>query len=139
MRFVLTLLLALATSPAFAGWEKVVETDGFVDYIDPATLRKDGNFQKVWKLHDRKQRSADGAMSRRMLEEFDCLKLRNRTLSFSLHSESMGGGRTIITVNTPAPWENKTPALIDASTNGVVCGANAQADDPRVPGGSFRP
>ena len=44
-------LMLLATSPAWAEWVKVYETsNGDTFYIEPATIRKDGNLRKVWVL-----------------------------------------------------------------------------------------
>ena len=55
MRVVLVALLMLATIPAWAEWLKVEENDiGTVFYLDPATIRKDGDLRRVWGLQDLK-------------------------------------------------------------------------------------
>ena len=54
-RLVLCLLLSLVAAPAWAEWVQVSETDHAFYYIDPATIRKDGNLRKFWTIADLKQ------------------------------------------------------------------------------------
>ena len=95
MRIVLVALLMLANTSAWAEWERLGETDEFIQYIDPATIRKDGNFIRVWALQDRQVQNADGVRSIRALEEYECKQVRSRLLSLSVHSGSMATGNVI--------------------------------------------
>jgi hypothetical protein len=92
---ILTLLLAAMSAGAMAEWVQYAETEQIVYYIDAATIRRDGNFRKVWLVQDLKQRQKYGAMSRRFLQEFDCKKERFRFLSISVHSGPMASGETL--------------------------------------------
>lgn len=88
----LVCLLMLAGS-AWAEWVvySKTEEDGTF-YLDPATIRKDGNMRRVWLLRNFNQRNKDGAMSSRNRMEIDCKQERFRFLALSTHSEPMAGG-----------------------------------------------
>ena len=51
--FLITLLL-LSSSPAYAEWVKVSDSDeaGKTVYVDPATIRRDSNLVKMWQFYD---------------------------------------------------------------------------------------
>lgn len=119
---ILTLLLAAMSTGAMAEWVKVSESiDDTVFYIDPATVRKDGTFRKVWTVHDRKQKDESGAMSRRSFMEFDCIGERHRILTFSTHSEPMVGGKMLISGDEPLNWRNTAPGTPAATVLKLVC------------------
>jgi len=120
MRLVLCLLLALAAAPAWAEWVKVSETDDSVFYIDPATIRKDGNLRRVWTINDLKQRQKDGEMSRRFLNEYDCKEERSRILSISEHSDPMAGGKTLVSESKPI-WSHVPPGTPSQTMMRIVC------------------
>jgi hypothetical protein len=124
-------LLALVAAPAWAEWVQVAVADVAVVYIDPATIRKDGNFRKVWELQNLKQRDKDGYLSRRTLWEYDCKEQRNRPISGSLHSETMAKGETIWSGDTPAAWGNISPNTVGKDIFFLICGS-ARADWVKV-------
>ena len=76
MRIILC-LLALLAAPARAEWVAVSESNDLVAYIEPATIRKNGNFRKVWQVQDLKQRDEHGAMSRRSARRHASIALRS--------------------------------------------------------------
>lgn len=94
---------------AGAEWVVYRENDEMVFYYDPATIRKDGNLRRVWGLQDLKQRNKDGYLSLRALTEFDCENERARTLSSSVHSGAMAGGKVLYTETTKTPQWNYIP------------------------------
>ena len=122
MRIVLTTLLMLATTTAWADWIKMSETDTAVIYLDPATHRVDGNLRGVWELHDLKVRDPDGELSRRSLREFDCKGDRLRILSMSTHSGPMATGKLLWSGNDPSQWQYIAPGTSGASLLRAVCG-----------------
>ena len=121
MRLVLCLLLTLAAAPAWAEWVKVAETDVIITYIDPATIRKDGNLRKVWTIQDLKQRHKDGEMSRRALDQHDCKEGRYRTLSISEHSDPMGRGKMLSSYSEPGKWNDIPPETVAQEIMRIVC------------------
>lgn len=120
-RLFLTLLLAAMSGGVIAEWVKVSETEDEVVYIDPTTIRKDGNLRRVWELQDLKQRDKDGEMSRRAFIEYDCKEDRLRILSLSTHSKSMALGRVIFSESGTSPWDFVPPRTISAKRLKIVC------------------
>ena len=106
----LLLLSLFVTGSAWAEWINIAETETRFFYIDPATIRKDGNFRKVWGIADLKTRDKDGTMSTRTRREFDCKNERNRILALSEHTESMAKGTTTFTSSGgPSDWHEIPP------------------------------
>ena len=121
MRIVLCLALALVAAPACAGWLRVGETDNATYYLDPVTIRKDGNLRSVREVQDLKQRDKQGVMSRRSLFEYDCKKERSRLLSLSGHSEPMATGRVLFSDDEPEKWSNSEPGTVTATILKFLC------------------
>jgi hypothetical protein len=88
-------LLLLASGAACAEWVVAAGTNEYTVYIDPATIRKDGNLRKVWEIHDHNQPKQNGEMSRLVKYEYDCKTERRNLLSISTHAEPIGKGKTI--------------------------------------------
>ena len=119
-----TLLLALllATSSAWAGWVLVAQIDTGDHYIDPETIRKDGNFVRVWEIRNLKQRDKDGELSRRTRWEYDCKQERSRLLSISSHSGPMAGGKTLTSVTEGMwGWADLAPDTVGSTVLKKVC------------------
>lgn len=117
------LLLAslLVTSSAWAKWVKVAETADANFYIDPASIRKEGNMRKVWEIQDFNKRDDAGRMSRRIKSEYDCKGERHRDLAISTHSESMAGGGTIYSGSGINPWSEIPPGSASEAILEAVC------------------
>lgn len=118
-----TLLFALIffTGSAWAEWVKIDESDSGSIYIDPQTIRKDGNFRKVWHISDLRQRFKTGELSRRSRLEFDCKNERFRYLSLSTHSERMAGGTTLTLEGEDLGWTDIAPGTMRDTTLKTVC------------------
>lgn len=121
MRTVLCVFFAIIAAPAWAGWVKVGETNASVLYIDPASITKDGHLRKVLEIRDLKQRNEIGAMSLRGLFEYDCKEGKSRNLSVSAHSESMAGGKTLLSTSDPNDWNAVQPGTAVGSILKSVC------------------
>jgi hypothetical protein len=120
MRIILC-LLAFVTSPAWAEWVKVRETKDATFYIDPATIRKDGNLRKIWEVKDFRERDTGGEMSVRFLSEYDCREERYRVLALSSHTEPMAKGHTVISGDDPSPWVTIPLDTLGKATLKRVC------------------
>ena len=122
-KILLTLLLFI-TGSAWAEWVETVKTEKETFYMDPSTIRKDGDSRKVWEIVDYQQRNKDGSMSARLRMEYDCKGERHRFLSFSTHPEPMGGGDALLRNSfdaTPDVWKDippSTPVVINLK---IVC------------------
>jgi hypothetical protein len=106
MRKFVVVLLLLST-PAWAEWTLVGDSDASDIYADLATIRKRGGVAKMWSLYDLKTaRPFAGTLyfSSKDQDEYDCDGGRTRFLSFSVHSGNMGGGRTIYSDAERGKW-----------------------------------
>ena len=121
-RVAFTLPLMLPIAPACAEWVKVGRTDAAVHYVDPATVRRDGNLRTVWALQDMVQSGDDGIRSIRSLQEYDCAQERFRFLSVEAHSEPMAGGWILVTHNLRDAWTNRPPGTRASAVGKIVCG-----------------
>jgi len=116
------LLLLLVAGTAQAEWVKVAESPQAIAYFNPATLEKDGDFRKVWEIHDYKRRDADGEMSLRLHMEYNCKDAAYRLLGFSTHSEAMAEGATLVSNSTAGEWMPVRPNSLVAANLKLVCG-----------------
>jgi hypothetical protein len=96
------LLLAIAL-PARAEWVEVGKAsrsifsafDENAYYIDPATIAKDGDFRRVWEIHDLKEKGPQGERSILASVEYDCSGKRRRTLKATGRSLRMAQGAIV--------------------------------------------
>ena len=117
----LVCLMMLAGS-AWADWVKFDENEQMQFFYDPATIRKDGNIRRVWRLQNFKQLGDEGEMSRRFRIEYDCKNERDNILSFSGHSELMASGTTLYSHNdTGGKWRDIPPRSSAATILAIVC------------------
>lgn len=118
---ILMILLAVVSIGAMAEWVKVSESDAAFFYIDLATIRRNGDFRRVWEMRDMKKIDKDGVMSVRALMEYDCNEERSRILSISEHSEPTLGGKVLLSSDDPSTWRYVAPGTVFESTLKVVC------------------
>ena len=124
MRIALTIMLMLASAPAWAEWTKVGETAGSVHYLDAATIGKDGNLRRVWEIQDLKARLPSGEVSRRAMSEYDCAEQRFRMLSVSSFMGLMSTGEILLTGSDPESlrkWQSIPQGTIAQATLKLVC------------------
>jgi len=123
IRVILALMLVISVAPAWAEWVKVGETDTQVVYIDPATIRKVGQMRRVRLMHDLKQKTVGGVMSKGTLEEHDCAGNRVRGVSGSTHSGPRLRGKTLWSGSLTSEWHHIPPDSVAAAAHKIVCGA----------------
>lgn len=123
---ILIILLAVVSSGAAAAWVAVDRNEIYTAYVDPATIRRNGNMVKMWDLFDFKRpRSGDGVkphMSQRGQSEYDCQEERFRVLTFSMHSGNMAGGELLSDESRPSPWDSVPPSTPIATLWKFACG-----------------
>ena len=121
MRILLTVLLMLATSQAWASWARVHESAAAVFYVDPTTLRKDGNVRSVWQLQDVKGRAPKGELSFRILNEYNCKDKLVRRISRIAHSGHMATGTARVIGKESAVRDKIAPHTPDYVVLKFVC------------------
>ena len=126
-RLLLITLLLLSSSPAYAEWVEVDRNDqaGVTVYVDPDTIRHEGDLVKMWELFDHKATQTIGVglfMSRKDQCEYDCSKKRYRVLTFTQFSGNMGSGKVGYSNSDGNNW---TPVEPESAAQGlwkVACG-----------------
>jgi hypothetical protein len=127
-KFIVLMLLAMVSSSAAAEWRKIGKSadDGFDYYADPATVSKKGNIVKMWVIYDYKAPQAvygHRYLSSKLQIDYDCKGNRLRILHSTLHSDNMGKGNAVTSVNTPAPeWEFISSGNGDEVLRKFACG-----------------
>ncbi len=120
----LLILLMLVSQPAWAGWERLGETDSFTYYVDPTTLRKTPNGRRVWTMQSfgSPQRDEGGIyQSGKLLVEFDCAGERTRRLEVIFYSGPMGEGLVGIQSSSASQWRFASPGSVGDIELKAVC------------------
>ena len=116
----LVCLMMLAGS-ACADWEKYSSSDGDEFFFDPSTVRKSGNFSKVWEIINLPS-TKDGVYSYRMRTEYDCFNEKFRFLYSSTHTKKFGGGETLESSSVPDKhWSEIPPNSSSRILHAIVC------------------
>ena len=114
-RLILIVLLVLSGGPAYAEWVMVTSSyhqEGYSVYIDPVTIRRQGDLVKMWDLTDfeKMQTAARYAyLSSKVQREFDCAGERVRTLAGAEFSDRMGRGNAVTSDSILGEWEPVVP------------------------------
>jgi hypothetical protein len=115
-------ILMLLTSPACAEWVKVGTSNTAAHYVDPASVRKDGDFRQVWLLQDMVEADLDGVRSVRALQEINCADGRYRYLSVTAYSGPMASGHVVVEHGMRDGWSVIPVILFRSAVAGIVCG-----------------
>ena len=120
-KLLLASLLIFFTSSVWADWIQISNNDDVIFFMDNASIRKDGNFRKVWELQNLKKKHETGALSFRGRYEYDCKQERNRNLSISSHSYRFAGGTVLVTLDNVGAWEEIPPDSPASKYLKIVC------------------
>jgi len=127
-KLLLTLMLTVMSSSAMAEWVEVGEDDEdtLTIYVDPTTIRKNGNNVKMWILSDYKKAQElpflPLYMSTKFQSEFNCKEEQTKALYASYHAKNMGRGKVIYNDNNPEDWSPVSPDAIDRDLWKFACG-----------------
>ena len=126
-RLIVITLLVLSSSPAYAEWVKVSDSDeaGMTVYVDPATIRRNRNLVKMWQFYDYKtvQTVAGiGFLTVKEQWEFDCAEGRRRVLALTEFSGNMGSGTEVYTNSEVGKWQPVAPSSIGQLLWKFACG-----------------
>jgi hypothetical protein len=130
-------LLVLSSVPAYAEWV-AVEKDYLLPglqtvYVDPDTIRREGNLVTIWQLIDFKQMQGNAGMgplgfgpnrflSTKTHKQFDCAGKRLRLLAFTEFSRGMGTGIPANGYVDHGNWIPVEPNSINQALWDVACG-----------------
>ena len=119
------LLLLLVSGAASAEWTYADESDDSITYVDRTTIRRNGNFVKMWRLADyKKAEVVEGKsdLSSRAQDEYDCAEERMRRLALTAFSGQMGSGAVNYTDSDTQKWAPVAPRSIREILWKIACG-----------------
>ena len=129
--WLLITLLFLSTVPAYAEWV-AVEKDYLLPglqtvYVNPDTIRREGNLVTMWQLIDFKWMKGNGRGAHRFFstkthKEFDCEEKRLRLLAFTEFSQHMGTGISDDGYVDKGHWLPVEPESINQALWEMACG-----------------
>lgn len=132
-----TFLVLSSGGPAYAEWvavEKDYLSPGLQTvYVDPDTIRREGNLVTLWQLIDFKLMQGNAGMgplgygphrflSTKTHKEFDCMDKRLRFLAFTEFSGRMGTGTAANGYVDKDNWLPVKPDSINHALWEVACG-----------------
>lgn len=126
MKYLLSLLM-LITSPAWAQWSLVSETEGAQFLVDFENIRKDNDRIKVWVLTNfSKPQKIKGhdIRSFRSRYELDCKQEQIRNLTISAFSSPNARGTLFGTEDSLGAWYDPAPRTSDWEILKSVCKAS---------------
>jgi len=124
--WLLIMFLMLSSGNGYAEWVLVSGDDaaGLAVYVDPTTIRRNGNLAKMWQLYDYKTVqtvAGDSLLSMKRFNEYDCMEERTRMLGYTWFSGNMGNGNVVYSTSEKQPWEPVVPRSINRSLWKVAC------------------
>jgi len=124
--WLLLMLLILSSQPVYADWVLVSGDDeaGLKVYVDPTTLRRNGNLAKMWQLYNYKTVqtvAGDSLLSMKRFNEYDCTEERTRLLGYTWFAGNMGNGNVVYSTMEQLPWEPVVPRTINRTLWKVAC------------------
>ena len=124
-RLLMGLMLLVTAGAASAEWTRVSETDGFIRFVDKATIRRNGNFVKMWDMSDFKTVKTIAGLSllsNKIQQEFDCQEDRGRMLALTWFSGQMGNGNAVYSNSDTQKWEPIRPGSSNETLWKIACG-----------------
>ncbi len=125
MKLLLGLMLLVTAGAASAEWTQSVDTDYFIQYVDKETIRRNGNFVKMWYLTDYKTVktvAGQSNLSYKQQAEYDCKEEKKRKLAHTWFTGQMGSGTVNYTDNRTEEWSPIEPGSVSKILWKIACG-----------------
>lgn len=100
---------ALLWSGAAWSWNRLGQTEDVVLYLQRHSIEKEGTIHRVWEMQDLRKADADGVMSRRYLNEYDCQYKMHRIGQVTSFSGPKLSGRKLFEVEEFGYWRKIPP------------------------------
>jgi hypothetical protein len=126
LSLILITLLVLRSGPASAEWVVLGDNKaGMTEYVNPDTIRRNGNLVKMWYLTNYgniRGRDGNSYLSNKIQAEYDCTEERFRILAVTQFSGNMGSGESVNTESGEGTWEPVAPESFAESLWKYACG-----------------
>jgi len=129
-RLLLVIFLVLSSGPVYAEWVAVEKDYLFPErqtvYVDPDTIRREGNLVMLWQLTDFQWMQGNYVGTPRFLsttthKQFDCAAKRLRLLAFTEYYGRMATGRAAAGYVDQDNWLPVKPESLNHALWEVVC------------------
>lgn len=117
----LTVLVAGGLPASANAWTRIGETPEVTLYVNRQTIEKEDRVRRVWEMQDLKTPDADGVMSRRYLNEYDCQYKMHRLGQVSSYAGPKLTGKKLVDVNEMGYWRKIPPNGVFVLTYVAVC------------------
>jgi hypothetical protein len=118
----LSLIIFIAGSSWAEEWRHGPTTNEAAFFIDPTSIRKDGNVRKVWQIQNFAHNFDDGAASSRARMGYDCVNERARMFSLSTHTQPMAYGNFVSNEQfEKEDWHDIAPGTVLETILKLVC------------------
>ncbi len=121
MQKIVPVIALVMAAPVFAGWEEMVSRGGISLFVDPQTIKVNGDTRNVLALVAYSEPLSNGARSIHGAMEYDCRDKRLRTLTFTHYTEPLARGRVLSDSQTPSEWSPVVPGTFAADALDFVC------------------
>jgi hypothetical protein len=124
---ILAFVLLCVATPAYAEWTRAGSaSEGYTQYIDESSIRRNSTVVKVWVLYDFHKPQTDGPygsayLSVKAQEQLDCTNELSLSLYISFHSGHMGAGQVLHTHSPKDQWTPVPPDSMIANLWNVLC------------------
>ena len=124
-QLLLGLMLLVTAGAASAEWTSVGASAVYIAYVDKGTIRRNGNFVKMWDMSDYKTVqtvAGDSHLSSKDQQEYDCKEEKVRLLAFTNFSGQMGSGKAVYANIDGGKWSPIAPGSIGELLWKIACG-----------------
>ena len=124
-RLLMGLMLLVTAGGASAEWTRVGGNDDYIQYVDRATIRRNGNLVKMWDLKDYKTVqtfAGDSYLSDKTQSEYDCKEEKLRMLALLFFSGQMGNGKVVYANSDGGKWSPIGPDSVAEAMWNIACG-----------------
>jgi len=122
MKKLLILLFSILISfNSYGEWEKITSNDnGSSFYLESDTIKQNSGYIYWWLLTDY-LKPIDGDLSTEVYVQTDCSIAREKHLSFTSYSKSMGRGIRTSTFEPPDKWMYPNPGSVSKKFLDYIC------------------
>ena len=124
-RLLMGLMLLVTAGAASAEWTLEDFSVELIQYVDRASIRRNGNLVKMWGLSDFKRVqtvSGYSYLSEKTELEIDCKEVRLRMGAFTWFAEQMGNGKVVNLNGGGGKWDPIQPDSIGETLWEIACG-----------------
>ena len=124
-RLLLGLMLLVTATAVSAEWTSVGASAEYIAYVDKGTIRRNGNFVKMWDMSDYKTVqtvAGDSFLSTKRQSEYDCKDEMLRDHAFTVFSGQMGSGKVVYSDSETNKWGPIAPESMGKALWKIACG-----------------